>query len=473
MEITPQMRVATLAAVERLLDNPYSGPPPGQLRGLVQAVVERRQEYLNAAARYGTPQYLLELGRVEAGAARFAAAFAAPGRTTRVHYAFKANPTLPLVRALQQAGLSADASSGLELELALRCGFDHIVLSGPAKTDEELNLALAHPERVTVHLDSFAEWERLEALAARRGVDVEAGIRLNTQGHGLWTKFGIPLNALPELVARARPGSRVRLRGVQFHLSWNRSAVGYLQTLAEFGPVLAAHRPAAGWAFIDIGGGYYPEDDEAVYPWMTPVGRLLGLLGQWPADGPPPAWDGNYLVPPVQPIEAMAAQINEAFATHIERPLGPVALWLEPGRYLANPTTQLLLRVADVKAPDVAITDGGTNLLGWERLELEHCPLINLTRPASTPRPGKVYGSLCTPHDLWGFTCYGADLQVGDILMLPAQGAYVQTLAQRFIKPLCQTVVMAADGTLSRARPAEAFGERYPELAGIASPDER
>ncbi len=468
MEVTPQMRAATLAAVEALLDRPCSGPPPGQLHGLVRAAIERRREYLDAALRFGTPQYLLELGQAAAGAARFTAAFAAPGRVTRVHYAFKANPTLPLVQALQQAGLSADASSGLELELALRCGFEHIVLSGPAKTDDELNLALEHPARVTVHLDSFAEWERLEALADRRGVGIDVGVRLNTQGHGLWTKFGIPLNALPELVARERPGGRIRLRGVQFHLSWNRSASGYLQTLAEFGPALAAHRPAAGWAFVDIGGGYYPEDDEAVYPWMTPVGRLLSLVGQWPTDGPPPAWDGNCLVPPVQPIETMAAQINEAFAAHVERPLGPVALWLEPGRYLANPTTQLLLRVVDIKAPDVAITDGGTNLLGWERLELEHCPLINLTRPAATQRPGKVYGSLCTPHDLWGYASYAADLQVGDVLMLPAQGAYVQTLAQRFIKPLCQTVVMAANGTLSLGRSAEAFLERYPEFATAA-----
>ena len=39
-------------------------------------------------------------------------------------------------------------------------------------------------------------------------------------------------------------------------------------------------------------------------------------------------------------------------------------LWLEPGRYLVNPAVNLLLQVRDVKGPQIAITDGGTNLLG-------------------------------------------------------------------------------------------------------------
>ena len=77
----------------------------------------------------------------------------------------------------------------------------------------------------------------------------------------------------------------------------------------------------------------------------------------------------------------------------------------------------------------------------------------------------RVYGSLCTPHDLWGYTCYAAGLAPGDVLLLPAQGSYVQTLAQRFIKPVCQTVVADGRGGLRRALPAEGFADRCPDLA--------
>ena len=102
--------------------------------------------------------------------------------------------------------------------------------------------------------------------------------------------------------------------------------------------------------------------------------------------------------------------------------------------------------------------------LGWERLESEHCPLINLSQPALTQHACRVYGSLCTPHDLWGFTCYGHGLAIGDILMLPAQGAYVQTLAQRFIKPVCQTVYLDSEGVMNRIQAAETLADRYPHL---------
>lgn len=440
---------------------------PGTLGDLVEKVHQRRELYLESARRFGTPQYLLDEGRLQEQIDRFVAAFATPGLPTHPHYALKANPTLPMVQAVQRAGLAADASSGLELELALRCGFKRIVLSGPAKTDDELRLALAHADRVTVHLDSFRELNRLEELAALARRPIDVGIRLNTQGHGLWTKFGIPTDALPELVQQARAARYVNLRGIQFHLSWNRCADGYVKTLAELGPLLAEHAPADGWRFVDIGGGYYPEDDEAAYPWLTERGKLHAALAGQTDAGPLPDWDRQYLVHSVQPIEAMAQEILAAYRTHVA-PSSPLAeLWLEPGRYLANPSVHLLLRVADCKSGDIAITDGGTNLLGWERLEAEHCPLINLTHPGLDQQRCRVYGSLCTPHDLWGYTYYGTSLAVDDLLFLPAQGAYVQTLAQRFIKPVCQTVVAEAKGTLRLAEPAETFADRYPQLASV------
>ncbi|MEW6750700.1 MAG: alanine racemase [Candidatus Latescibacterota bacterium] len=459
-----QDRESLVRALLAQLESEADGLEPGELTALVESALRRRALLLEAARRFGTPQYLLEEESLAAQIARFQAAFSRPGQLVRTFYAFKANPSLPVVRTVRRSGLGADASSGLELQLALRCGFERIVLSGPAKTDDELALAARHAQRVTVHLDSPRELERLEAIAERAGQTVQAGIRLNVQAHGAWTKFGVPLHLLPEVVRQAGRLHSVRLCGVQFHLSWNRHARRYVETLAALGPALRVQAPPGGWSFVDIGGGYYPEGDEAVYPWLTPAGRMGALLGLHPAEGPPPDWDLRYLVHRVQPIEAMAAQVLESFREHVTATLGPVELWNEPGRYLVNQAVHLLLRVADVKGDDVAITDGGTNLLGWERLELEHVPLVNLSQPAPTQRRHRVYGSLCTPHDLWGYAYYGSGLDVGDVLLLPAQGAYVQTLAQRFIKPLCQIVMAQAGGRLRRVAAAEGFPRRYPGL---------
>ncbi len=459
------------AAIDEFLQQDEAPLYPGELTSMVARAIDQQHIFLQAAQRFGTPQYMLEEERLTAQIQRFRAAFAHPRQHTWVHYAFKANPTLPVVRRIRAAGLAADVSSGMELELAIRCGFDRIVFSGPAKTDDELELALRHAGRVTVHLDSFLELERLAARAAARGISVNAGIRLSLQSHGAWTKFGIPAEQLPTFVERSRKLQHVRVQGVQFHLSWNRQAEGYCQTLERLGPLLRAQAPAGGWHFVDIGGGYYPEDDEAVYPWLTPRGRIRAMLGLQPAEGPPDDWDLRYLLHPVQPVETMAARIHQAFDRHIVACLGPVDLWLEPGRYLVNQAVHLLLQVADIKGPEVAITDGGTHLLGWERLETEHVPLINLSQPGSAQRRCRVFGSLCTPHDVWGYTYYGRGIDVGDVLLLPAQGAYVQTLAQRFIKPLCQTTVLQTSGTLRREESTETFARRYPRCSGRRSTD--
>jgi len=102
----------------------------------------------------------------------------------------------------------------------------------------------------------------------------------------------------------------------------------------------------------------------------------------------------------------------------------------------------ILLTVIDRKGDDIVITDGGTNAVGWERFENDYFPVINLTRPALTERPCYVLGSLCTPHDVWGYFYHGQDIRPGDVLLIPTQGAYTYSLRQEFIKPLPKTVAL-------------------------------
>jgi diaminopimelate decarboxylase len=96
----------------------------------------------------------------------------------------------------------------------------------------------------------------------------------------------------------------------------------------------------------------------------------------------------------------------------------------------------LLVSVVDKKAPDLVITDAGTNAVGWERFESDYFPVLNLTRPSLKENPCYILGSLCTPHDVWGYFYFGAAIEAGDILMIPTQGAYTYSLRQNFIKPL-------------------------------------
>ena len=94
----------------------------------------------------------------------------------------------------------------------------------------------------------------------------------------------------------------------------------------------------------------------------------------------------------------------------------------------------LLMSVVDKKSDDLVITDAGTNAVGWERFETDYFPVLNLSRPLLSEKPCQVLGSLCTPNDIWGYNYWGEDIRIGDVLMIPNQGAYTYSLRQYFIK---------------------------------------
>ena len=181
--------------------------------------------------------------------------------------------------------------------------------------------------------------------------------------------------------------------------------------------------------FIDIGGGYWPSQGEWLQPAGTPEGSVRQALGQ--SAGPVAS---HYRLP-AAPIEEFAEKLGAAIHKYLFSVI-PCRICLEPGRWICNDAVHLLLSVVDKKAPDLVITDAGTNTVGWERFETDYFPILNLTRPSLHERSCLILGSLCTPHDIWGYMYFGKNIQQGDILMIPTQGAYTYSLKQNFIKPL-------------------------------------
>jgi diaminopimelate decarboxylase len=402
-----------------------------RLQSFVRTYFDRRDRYLRVLEEHPAPIYLQESAVLRASAARMKRAFQQRLPEVAFYFAVKSNNHPRVAGILIEEGFGLDVSSGQELEMALSLGAGDIVFSGPGKTDAELRMALAHADRVVVLLDSFGELERLGPLAASMNVTIRCGVRLTVNPTGLWRKFGIPLHDLPALMAAARRHPRVALSGLQFHSSWNLSPAPQIAFIGELGRTLAA-MPAAALVqieFIDIGGGYWPEQGEWLQAAGTDQGKRRQALGQ-PAEG----HDAHYHLPAAS-IESFAEALGAAVRRHL---LTIVAcrICLEPGRWICNDAVHLLLSVVDKKAPDLVITDAGTNAIGWERFETDYFPVLNLTRPSLEEKPCHILGSLCTPHDVWGYTYFGTDIRPGDILLIPTQGAYTFSLRQTFIKPL-------------------------------------
>jgi diaminopimelate decarboxylase len=427
--------------LHRSLDDRLSRTPPllapDILRAFVATCFEQGPRYLRILADHPAPVYLLETSVLRARAGRFRAAFEAVLDPVGFYYAMKSNNHPEVARTLIDARFGLDVSSGTELNTALELGAADIVFSGPGKTVEELRLAAAHSDRVVVLLDSFGELQRLSAVAGDLGRRVRCGVRLNVHPRGLWRKFGISMDDFAAFRQAAGQTDRVQLQGLQFHSSWNLSPQSQVEIIARLGRALGALPPSLRETidFIDIGGGYWPEQGEWLHSRATDRGRLLESLD---------ALDASPLVHycmPSAPIEHFAREIAAAVRRHL-LPAVACRTCLEPGRWICNDAMHLLISVVDKKAPDLVITDAGTNAVGWERFESDYFPVLNLSRPSLQEQPCHILGSLCTPHDVWGTSYFGEAIEPGDILMIPTQGAYTYSLRQHFIKPLPPVVVI-------------------------------
>ncbi|HOZ44998.1 MAG TPA: decarboxylase [Candidatus Hydrogenedentes bacterium] len=408
-----------------------------RLAAAVSGLIDRRQRYLDVRQCHGSPLYVFEPRVLAARAQQFKAAFETYLPGFSCFFAIKSNNCPQVAQTLIGSGFGLDVSSGRELDNALALGPERVVFSGPAKTIDELELAVCHAETVTVLMDSFGELSRLEAVAAGKGVRVKAGVRLTTDENGLWRKFGIPLTDLPRFIAEAGAAAHVELCGLQFHSSWNMNPDNQTAFIARLGRTLAGLDAGARRAirFLDVGGGFWPTAGEWLQYEATPEGRLSDTIR--PGERRPL----DHRSFPAAPIDHFARCIAEALREHVF-PYVECAVCAEPGRWVCHDAMSILLTVVDKKAEDLVITDGGGNAIGWERFESDYFPVVNLSRPSLTERACMILGSLCTPHDVWGYAYFGESVEPGDVLLIPSQGAYTYSLRQQFIKPIPNVVAL-------------------------------
>lgn len=411
--------------------------PTDELHSFVAKYLNRRLEFLDLTDQTPAPLYVLERSVLEERSRQFQQAFKKNLPDTGFYYAVKSNNHPDVAAILVKTGMGLDVSSGIELAMALETSAKNIVFSGPGKTDSELRLAIENADKVTVLTDSFGELARLKKLLHKSATILRIGVRLTTNPAGLWRKFGILPEQLAEFCNETLKDPNIAFQGLQFHTSWNLTPqanvnfIQYLGTTLNSLPTTILDKIR----FIDIGGGFWPPQGE----WLQPAGMKACNFNNAPGSIPSSPFD-HYRLPACS-IEEFADEISNAVRKHIHN-LISCRICTEPGRWICNDAMHLLLSVVDKKGDDLVITDAGTNTVGWERFENDYFPVINLSKPALKERACSVLGSLCTPHDVWGYSYWGEEIREGDILMIPTQGAYTYSLRQNFIKPLPQVVII-------------------------------
>jgi diaminopimelate decarboxylase len=387
------------------------------------------------AADFGTPLvvYCERTIREQARAYREAAPDAL------LVYGSKAFPNVAVLRLLADEGFGADVASLGELELARRAGLDgeQLVVHGNNKSDEELRAAGGVGALVVV--DALDEIDRAVAAGVRRalvrvtpGIEADTHEAIRTAHHG--SKFGLPPQETLDAVRRLRAAG-VDVEGLHTHIG---SQLVHLRAAAmtvEWLSLFASRcRAELDWTprVVDLGGGLGVAHVEEEQPPSIRefVGGILGELER--------SWTLQGLEPP--------------------------RLVLEPGRSLVGRAGVTLYRVGSVKHASEATTyvavDGGISDNPRPALYGAGYSALLANRAAEEAAGAyAVAGKHCESGDVLIHRVPLPEPRRGDLLAVPATGAYTLSMASNYNASLRPAAVLVADGEARLIRRRETIGD--------------
>lgn len=321
----------------------------------------------------------------------------------------------------------ADVSTLGELAYALAAGIpgERVIVHGNNKSEEELGAAAGAQVRYVV-LDALDEVERAAAAGVGRvlvrvtpGIEAETHAAITTGHHG--SKFGLPPDQALEAIGEAR-GAGLEVAGLHVHIGSQ-----LLETQAA--------RTSVDW----LAG--FAADCRAELVWTPGVVDLGGGLGiQYVADEAPPAVEDF--------VTALVQRVAHAWRLH-DLPLP--GLVFEPGRSLVGQAGVTLYRVGVVKRASETMTyvaiDGGMS--DNPRPQLYGARYSALLANRSDEQAAGAY-AVCGKH------CESGDVLIerialpeprrGDLLAVPATGAYTLGMGSNYNAVPRPAAVLVADG---------------------------
>lgn len=388
---------------------------------------------LNALAQqYGTPLYVFDQATMDTAAGRYREALARnyPGEAG-VTFAGKALLMTAAAQWVQRQGFLLDCTGAGEINIATNADLSshQILVHGVNKSPEDLAAAVAHGGVIVV--DNPLELGRLAQFAAR--------------GH-----------TLPELWLRVRPGVAVDTHAYRqtgqhdskFGFSPNEAMIAVDMALGQGLPVTGFHFHQ-GSQFFDptpIGPGIDTVLDlvQTLHQRHTWLPKTISPGGGWGV-----AYHEDELPQPL--IDAYIAFIAQRMIEGCQlRGLSLPRLQVEPGRSLVARAGVALYRVGAIKETPTRrwlLLDGGMAdnprpaLYGARYSAL---PVNNPDRPYIGP--AWLAGPYCESGDVLAEGLPMPAVTVGELVAVPASGAYHINMASNYNGARKPAVVWIRDG---------------------------
>ena len=387
-------------------------------------------DLVDLAREHGTPLYAYDEATVRQRASEYMATM---GTSGQVLYSAKAFASPQFLRVIADEGLGLDVVSAGELHLALKSGFprEGIHVLGNNKSREDLENACA--ARAIIVIDGSYEFEMLRDLVPEGKripvmLRLSPGVKPDTHEHistgQLDSKFGFSIEsgAARQAVEQALEHPRLELIGLHSHI----------------GSQILALRPYAEAMEIMLRLLVELRDELGYEPRKLGAGGGLGIA--YTRDDDPPT--------PRQFVETVRHALTAGCAS---RGLKVPELVVEPGRSIAGPAGMALYTVGSIKdIPGVrryVAVDGGMGDNIRPKLYGARYEAFLASDPERAP-DGKVTiaGKYCESTDILITDIEMPELKAGDVIALPAAGAYCLAMASNYNGIPRPEVLMLRDG---------------------------
>ena len=377
------------------------------------------------AREFGTPTFILDEDDFKARASAFVNAMQKSFSGATVYYASKAFTCKQIARWCNELGLGMDVATGGELEVALSVNFpaSRIEVHGNNKSLSEIDRAVEVGVGCIV-IDSIQEIGRVADAAKRHGKTQSVMIRLNpgVEAHTIEAiatahtdvKFGLSISSgvAWDAVIEISKHSQLDFRGVHAHIgSQIFNMDGHRLTIERMLDFMARYRDEFNRELpeVDFGGGF-------------------GIV--YTAEDAPLA------------IEDAVAQIKDAVVKGCAaRNLKIPHVAIEPGRSIIGPSMFTLYEVGTTKLVQLEngtrnyiSVDGGMsdNIRPGLYGAIYEAHLANRTSSAPNT-PSRLVGKHCETGDiLIRDIDLPSDIAPGDLIAIPATGAYNRSMASNY-----------------------------------------
>jgi diaminopimelate decarboxylase len=344
----------------------------------------------------------------------------------QLYYAAKSFICIEIAKWLKELKLGLDVCSAGELAVALAADFpaSDIEFHGNNKSEGEITTAIKAGVG-TIVIDSFDELTRVAEIAKSLnktqkvylrltpGVDAHTHEFISTAHEDVKFGFSIASGAANEAIEKCMEQSSLNLAGIHCHIGSQIFEVeGFKIAAQRLVAVLAAFRDkySKELAELNIGGGYgiaYTKDESGISPDVV--------------------------------IPAIASVIKDECA---KAKLAVPRISIEPGRAIVGPTTTTLYLVGTTKSVKLdngserryISVDGGMS----ENIRPALYGAVYsafLANRSSTAKliSSRVVGKHCETGDiLISEINLPSDIKAGDLLAIPATGAYGRSMASNY-----------------------------------------